>query len=361
MGSGKKSNHKKSKQDAEDSNSPTEKRKHRKRGKESENNDDATSHRKHRRKQRELAVNDDISDDSERKYRKRRRQSSEDSDVSHDKQKHRKGMRDSKKNMAVVTTSEDDGEKPRLRRDSGDSSKKKNLDLKHKKSSASTGLVADPPVALPGVAATLLLTPSQIRGLNVEAQFSFVSKTADLCERAIRAIDAGVAGLSAGLNEAKTSEANFTRSAVASEVHEHHVDENEIYASISSQITRVEDAVLADMVKLRGQPMAREFVEMTLWRRVRNINAKVLAEIEAECSQFGGKTGFVVNESHLVGDDAPRKSFAPSLKDVYMENLTESFAEDLERLRVEERMDGDRVNFLLRCLEEGADLFASLK
>jgi hypothetical protein len=45
---------------------------------------------------------------------------------------------------------------------------------------------------------------------------------------------------------------------------------------------------------------------------------------------------------------------------MYMRNITERYADDLETLRASENLDGERVQFLMQCLESGADLFASL-
>jgi Ribosome-assembly protein 3 len=179
--------------------------------------------------------------------------------------------------------------------------------------------------ALPSLAATALPSPSEVRALPLAAQTEFINRAAQLCEKAVHTVDDGVAALNAGSG----------------------------ISPIAAAGNSVEDAVLADMVRLRGVPMAREFVEMTLWRRLRNANTKVLAAVDAIS---GGDEGPIA----AVGDGARTIKASASFKQMYMQDITKRYAKDLEALRASEDLDGERVQFLMQCLQSGADLFAGL-
>lgn len=212
----------------------------------------------------------------------------------------------------------------------------------------------------PGVSGCEFPLPDQVRSLEEEAQSRFVSRAAGMCEKAIHAIDACTAALN--IEYAKSAPRAVERSsAQPDDILESVLDEKEIPDSVSRQIATVEDAVLADMVKLRNVPIAREYVEITLWRRMHSVNAKVIAEVDRLCTHSKMSDEMRSEEPEGADGSFPRRAFTPSLKDLYMNNLTDKFAEDLEKLRVEEDMDGERVQFLLRCLEEGADIFATVK
>jgi Ribosome-assembly protein 3 len=177
-------------------------------------------------------------------------------------------------------------------------------------------------------------SPSEVCKLPTEVQEGFVERAAKLCEKAIYCIDAGVAQLSTS-------------------------GRREIGAA-SGRIAAVEDAVLADMVRFREVPVAREFVEMTLWRRLRNANEQAVVSVREACAEISAQceNDATIKRSDTENVRIPR-SFA-SFKQAHMRTMTENFAADLERLRSIEAMDGEKVQFLVRCLEAGADLAASL-
>jgi Ribosome-assembly protein 3 len=180
-------------------------------------------------------------------------------------------------------------------------------------------------------------SPSEVCKLPTEVQEGFVERAAKLCEKAIYCIDAGVAQLStSGRRESGTASA------------------------ASGRIAAVEDAVLADMVRFREVPVAREFVGMTLWRRLRNANEQAVVSVREACAEI---IAHCENDASIKRSDTENvripRSFA-SFKQAHMRTMTENFAADLERLRSIEAMDGEKVQFLVRCLEAGADLAASL-
>jgi hypothetical protein len=202
-----------------------------------------------------------------------------------------------------------------------------------KKAPSKLARAESPP--LPAAVSALLPDPEVVQQLPPAVQDAFTSKVADFCERTIRAIDGGVAAL------APPSRA---------------VDDG----GAAGKARAVEDAVLADMARLRGVPLAREFVDMTLWRRLRNANNRVVATVEAACDAAGpGSAAAIAGGSASEGTRMQGRGL--SFRQVHMETLTERFADDLSKLHEGEKMTGERVQFLLRCLEEGADLFAGLR
>jgi hypothetical protein len=191
---------------------------------------------------------------------------------------------------------------------------------------------------LPAMLSVVFPSPSEVCKLPAEVQGGFVERTAKFCEKAIYCIDAGVAQVStSGRRESDTASAASVR------------------------IAAVEDAVLADMVRFREVPVAREFVEMTLWRRLRNANEQAVASVKEACVEISAPCD---DDASIECSDTEKnvripRSFA-SFKQVHMRTMTENYATDLERLRSIEAMDGEKVHFLVRCLEAGADLAASL-
>ena len=116
---------------------------------------------------------------------------------------------------------------------------------------------------------------------------------------------------------------------------------------VPRHVASVEDTVLGDMARLRDQSGAREFVECTLWRRIRALNSKVF-------SSSGGDT-------EDPGVSSSEKLTFETLSHAHLTTLTERFAKDLETLHEKESMDTDKVARLLKCLAEGADLFAAYR
>lgn len=121
------------------------------------------------------------------------------------------------------------------------------------------------------------------------------------------------------------------------------------------------EQLMADMVKLKRLPLARRYVEMTLWQRVTQFNEECLSKIESlafgagEIESSEKRPGILLHRSD--SKDVKFNSF----RDKYMKNLLDDHEEDLEKLRLTEGMDEEQVASLRRCLESSAALFANVK
>jgi hypothetical protein len=217
-----------------------------------------------------------------------------------------------------------------------DSSDAPRISKKHKKLLGDRSCVHDEHHLAPILFDAILPSPLHVSRLREEAQAKFVKRLGMSCEKAIYCIDAGVGALIA----------------------------NRHHATGSAKVSSVEDAILADMVRLREVPVAREFVDMTLWRRLRKANESAIAAVADACF---GNSGEAAESAKVTSTRSPTsnktahapRSFA-SYKQLHMRNITERYADDLELLRSSEVMDGERVQFLLQCLDAGAELASAL-
>lgn len=196
---------------------------------------------------------------------------------------------------------------------------------------------------LTGPAAVPLLTPAQVVTLPEDAQTLFVSGVTDCCERILHLIDDTEAVCDAWRGSRKEQR------------------------DVKDAALALEDAVIGDMVKLKRVPIAKQFLEMTLWRRLSRFTEAELVAIRAvrygvgaaagDAETAGGDRG-ASTVLHKVGDKDP--AFV-SFKEAHLKTITERYASDLDKMRESEKMDAGRVEFLLRTLESGANLFADLE
>lgn len=188
---------------------------------------------------------------------------------------------------------------------------------------------------LHGHAAVPLFRPQALRSLDSKTQVSMVGASADFCERIMYLIHDTVSTAKKWMNPNADDDA---------------VD--------------LEESVVSDMVRLKKVPLAKQYVEMTLWRRVAELNRDHLLA----ASQLGFGKGFSKGDLQpptsqgllLHREDDPDAKFV-SYRQAYMKNVVEQYSESLEKMREEESMDAYRVQFLLRCLDAGASLFGNLK
>lgn len=228
------------------------------------------------------------------------------------------------------------GSEKKRKRTAGSSSKEK------KKSKRARSVTPEPPPAplLPAAVTTELPSKDSVQNISPAAQDAFITTTGGFCERAVRCVHSGVRSLAPG-------------------------DAVPVVDGAGSGVQKaaaVEDIVLADMARLRSVPLARQFTDITLWRRLRSANNRVISAVEGACdavdggAKNGGKGAGTKEQEARAPGEAGRVSF----RKARMESLTERFAGELGKLHESEKMGSERVKFLLRCLEEGADIFAGL-
>jgi len=99
-----------------------------------------------------------------------------------------------------------------------------------------------------------------------------------------------------------------------------------------------EDAMVADMAKLRTVPMARHFVEHALWKRVKRLTDGVVSHVDDKMNGGGGQK---------KEDSEFRNSF------------TQKHGEELDSIREREQLDECGVNKLLVCVDEAAQLYTA--
>ncbi|KAI0559159.1 hypothetical protein FGB62_166g055 [Gracilaria domingensis] len=136
------------------------------------------------------------------------------------------------------------------------------------------------------------------------------------------------------------------------------LDETVLAFSKNEDGLGVEEQLMSDMARLKNIPIARRYVEMTLWRRVKLFSRERLEAAE-ELGYGNGKKekgdGFLLHPSGGVDPNFV------SYRDAYLKTVIERYQDELDKIRVRESLDAERVESLLQCLQSGADLFANLK
>lgn len=182
---------------------------------------------------------------------------------------------------------------------------------------------------LHGQSAVQLPTAATVRAMPVEHRHAYITQVTTQCERVLGTIHDALS-----TNEKRAS---------------------------ADVLPSLDEQLLADMVRLKHLPLARRYVEITLWKRVAQFNSDSLAQVQA-CAYGAGnaqaeknRDGFLLHQSD--SKDVQFNSF----RDVYLKNLLENHEDDLEKIRLEEGMDIEQVSFLRKCLQSSADLFANVK
>lgn len=124
--------------------------------------------------------------------------------------------------------------------------------------------------------------------------------------------------------------------------------------------TTTHEQMIADMARLKRVSLAKQYVEMTLWRRIKQSNRKHLAMLE----KLG--YGLGMNQQHSSGNIAPTNDGAQndpellSYKDKFLKGVLNNHSEELDKVREKESLDADDVAYMVTCLEAGSDLYANL-
>lgn len=113
-------------------------------------------------------------------------------------------------------------------------------------------------------------------------------------------------------------------------------------AARNSTFEHDEDAMVADMAKLRASvPMARHFVEHSLWKRVKRFS-------DDEMKSAGG-TG--------AGE---KKKVEIQIEREFRNRFTGQHGEELDGIREREQLDEGGVKKLLKCVDEAAALYTAV-
>eukprot|EP00177_Eucheuma_denticulatum_P002890 GFKZ01005196.1.p1 GENE.GFKZ01005196.1~~GFKZ01005196.1.p1 ORF type:complete len:503 (+),score=101.45 GFKZ01005196.1:143-1651(+) len=186
---------------------------------------------------------------------------------------------------------------------------------------------------LHGLAAIPLLSAEQVRSMDKDGRHSYIEKSAALSHRLVHLM------------------------------HNVIVKANEwVKIERSGDLVDIEEALTRDMARFSMFPIARQYVSMTLWRRIQQMTRDHLLA----SSKIGFGKGYAdpgKGEDHgllLHREGDPDAEFV-SYKEAYMKDLVEQHQENLDTLREREQMDETRVRFLLRCLDAGSSLAANLR
>ncbi|PXF46307.1 hypothetical protein BWQ96_03963 [Gracilariopsis chorda] len=176
-----------------------------------------------------------------------------------------------------------------------------------------------------GMSALDLPSGSVIQSMPPEAQHGYFESVTGVCEKLIQLIDETVRTFS------KTSE--------------------EVSA---------EEQLISDMVRLKNVPMARRYVDMTLWRRVKSYSRERLRTAR-DLGYGSGNRASRDSGALLVHSQGDIDPDFLSYRDAYLKTVIHRYEDDLNKIRESERLDAEQATFLMRCLESGADLFGNLK
>lgn len=122
----------------------------------------------------------------------------------------------------------------------------------------------------------------------------------------------------------------------------------------------VEQQLTADMVRLKKIPLAKQYAEMTLWRRTKLFSrarletARKLAYGKGE-SKLGEDNGLLL---HQTGDPDPK---FVSYRQAYLNGVIDRYKDSFENMRKNESLDARQTEYLAHCLGMTADLFSNIK
>lgn len=136
-----------------------------------------------------------------------------------------------------------------------------------------------------------------------------------------------------------------------------------------SQDVSVEEELTSDLARLKHTPLAKRYVEMTLWKRiskfqddsmtlVRDLNYGELDHVNPKANIRPGNEG---SDGPSIREADSTDLKFNSFRDKYLKHVLEHHEEDLERIRVNEAMDEDHVKFLRHWLDTSAALYANVK
>lgn len=129
----------------------------------------------------------------------------------------------------------------------------------------------------------------------------------------------------------------------------------------ADELPSLRDHVTADLVRLRHLPSARKCIEMTLWHHVSRFNTESMARVQSVGFGALNPQKDTTKEGLMNHDENIKGEVFNSFKNRYMNNILDSYQEDLDKIRRNEGLDAEHVQFLRRCLDAGADLYAHIR
>lgn len=129
----------------------------------------------------------------------------------------------------------------------------------------------------------------------------------------------------------------------------------------ADELPSLRDHVTADLVRLRHLPLARRCIEMTLWHHVSRFNTESMMRVQSVGYGALNRQNDMTKEGLMNHDENIKGEVFNSFKNRYMNTILDTYQEDLDKIRRNEGLDAEHVQFLRRCLDAGADLYAHIR
>jgi len=126
------------------------------------------------------------------------------------------------------------------------------------------------------------------------------------------------------------------------------------------------DICLKDVKTKPTLPLPEQYVEIGLWRQVMQINQQICCKMEEldnmeENSPDNTAEGNTKKSAETVHNRIDKEDNTSTFLDYYMDMVTSSFGDDLDRLRQEGGLNSRKVEMLINCLETGKDIWSDLE
>lgn len=111
--------------------------------------------------------------------------------------------------------------------------------------------------------------------------------------------------------------------------------------------------LLQDLVAAgdEAEDAAKKYARLGVMRKTARASHELLASAELDLQEHRA------SESATVGDVAVQSEF----RQLYMEEFTTAFGDELDQFRQEERFDSKDVTYLISCIHAGGDIFSPLQ
>ncbi|CAI5741520.1 unnamed protein product [Peronospora destructor] len=100
-----------------------------------------------------------------------------------------------------------------------------------------------------------------------------------------------------------------------------------------------------------AEDAAKKYARLGVARKTTRASHELLASAESHLKEY------LASESATVGDVTSQNDF----RELYMEEFTTAFGDELDQFRQEERFESKDVTYLISCIHAGGDIFSPLQ
>ncbi|ETI48186.1 hypothetical protein F443_07738 [Phytophthora nicotianae P1569] len=132
-----------------------------------------------------------------------------------------------------------------------------------------------------------------------------------------------------------------------------HHDEDEDMESEEDEQDEATTLLLQDLVAAgdEAEDAAKKYARMGVVRKTAHASHELLASAEHDLQEH------LSSESASAGDATVQNEF----RQLYMEEFTTAFGDELDQFRQEERFESKDVTYLISCIHAGGDIFTPLQ